>query len=674
MGPGPVGNRVSSLRGQEGSKIHETLTPDLAWLQRQSELTLKRLMPRLESRFRERVDEGEWAAYCGRLQQHFPRLFVRLHHLYGHQYDFFYHLESILGTTTEMWMERPDDLKALDALRVRNPLWYQSNRMVGAVCYVSLFAGTLNGIREKIPYLKELGITYLHLMPLFRTPEGDNDGGYAVSSFRETAPDVGTMEDLARLAAELRQHGISLCLDFIFNHTSDEHEWALKARAGDPEYQAFFHVYPDRVVPDQVERTTRAIFPDEHPGRFTYRPRMRKWVWTTFHSYQWDLNYSNPAVFEAMTAEMLFLANQGVEVLRLDAVAFLWKQLGTSCENLPEAHIVIQACNAIVSIAAPAMVFKSEAIVHPDEVARYINTEECQLSYNPLLMALLWEALATRSVRLLRHSMQKRFAIPAQCSWVNYIRCHDDIGWTFSDEDAAELGMNGHDHRSFLTRFYTGRFQGSFAAGVPFQEDPATGDARVSGTAASLCGLERATEEGNPLYLEHAIRRILMLHGVIMTVGGIPLIYLGDELGQLNDYGYRESPEKDGDSRWVHRPPFHWTDAERRADPDSVCGRLFQGILRLIRIRQDTPAFARGDTEFVDPGNDHVLAWFRQNEDWSVMCLANFSDHPQTLQANRLRHVGLKKTVTDILSGRTIIATSVLEMEPYQFMVLLGVR
>lgn len=620
------------------------------------------------------MDEAQWGGYVRRLRRHFPRLFARLHRLYGHLYDFFYHLEHILGTATTMWLEREDELKGLDALREHNPLWFQSNRMVGGVGYVSLFAGDLNGLRERIPYLKELGITYLHLMPLFRCPEGDNDGGYAISDFRQVDPSLGTMEDLARLARELRQHGISLVLDFVLNHTSDEHEWALKARAGDPEYGDFFYVYPDRQMPDAIERTTRAIFPDEHPGRFTYRPRMKKWVWTTFHSYQWDLNYGNPAVFDAMAGEMLFLANQGIEVLRLDAVAFLWKRVGTSCENLPEAHVLIQAFNALVQIAAPATVFKSEAIVHPDEVAKYISPEECPLSYNPLLMALLWEALATRDVRLLRNSMKKRFPIPAGCAWVNYIRCHDDIGWTFSNEDAAELGISGDDHRRFLTRFYTGRFEGSFAAGVPFQEDPLTGDARVSGTAASLAGLEKALQEDNPLYIDHAVRRLLMLHGVLVTLGGIPLIYLGDEIGQLNDYGYRESPEKDGDSRWVHRPSFTWKEAEERNLPESVRGRLFQGLLRLLRIRKQTPAFSGGDTDFVDPGNDHVFAWFRQSEEWSVMCLANFSEHPQTLAANRLRLVGLKKTVTDLLSGRTIIATNVLELEPYQLMVLLGVR
>jgi amylosucrase len=300
--------------------------------------------------------------------------------------------------------------------------------------------GRPSGLRERIPYLLELGVNYLHLMPLYKVPEGDNDGGYAVSSYRELNPRLGTMEDLAELASELRHHGLSLCMDFVFNHTSDEHDWARKALAGDAEYQSYYRMFPDRSEPDAYERTLVPVFPDEHPGSFTYRNRLKKWVWTSFHNYQWDLNYENPAVFNRMLEEMLFLANQGVEILRMDAVAFVWKRLGTSSQNLPEAHVVLKAFNALVRIAAPAMLFKSEAIVHPDEVRKYISEDECQLSYNPQLMALLWNSLATRKVRILRHAMEKRFSIPAGCSWVNYVRCHDDIGFRLFQRRRERVG------------------------------------------------------------------------------------------------------------------------------------------------------------------------------------------------------------------------------------------
>jgi amylosucrase/maltose alpha-D-glucosyltransferase/alpha-amylase len=640
------------------------------WLQEHSAIALRRLFPRIEKRFQDRTGSVEWEAYTQRITRHFPRLFQRLHTLYGTHYDFYYHLENILASATEIWLARPDELKALDALREADPHWYLSNRMVGAMCYVDLFAGDLAALRARIPYLSELGITYLHLMPVFRVPAGDNDGGYAISSYREVEPRLGSMEDLAALATELRHHGISLVLDFVFNHTSDEHQWAQRALAGDREYQAFYRMFPDRQMPDAFERTMPEVFTEDHPGAFTYRTRIKRWVWTTFHTYQWDLNYENPAVFNHMLEEMLFLANQGVEILRLDAVAFIWKRLGTNSQNLPEAHSIIQAFNAVASIAAPAMVFKSEAIVHPDEVAKYISMEECQLSYNPQLMALLWDALATRDTRILQHAMRHRYLIPAGCCWVNYVRCHDDIGWAFADDDIAAAGFDPKDHRRFLTRFYTGRFEGSFSRGAPFQEDPRTGDARVSGMCASLTGIEKALAEQNDVDLELAIRRTLLIHGVIITMGGIPLIYLGDEIAMLNDYEYDRDPAKTGDSRWLHRTQFDWERAEQRRDPDSVPGRVYQGLLRLIQLRGQSPAFSRGDTEFVETGNKHVFGFFRTNEQNVAFVLANFSEQEQHLEARRLRQMGMRKTMVDMHAGRVITATQELRMEPYQLLVL----
>jgi amylosucrase len=643
---------------------------NIAWFRKESDTSLRRLLPRLEARYAAAADASEWQAFVQRLGVHFPRLFDCLRQLYGGQYDFFYHLESILGSAAEMWLVRPAELKALDALRETDPHWYQSHRMVGAMCYVDLFAGTLAGLRERIPYLKELGINYLHLMPVFKVPQGDNDGGYAVSSYREVNPVLGTMADLAEVASELRHHGISLCLDFVFNHTSDEHEWARRALDGDTEYQDYYHMFPNRELPDAYERALIPVFPDEHPGAFTYRNRLRKWVWTTFHNYQWDLNYANPAVFNRMLEELLFLANQGVEVLRLDAVAFVWKELGTTCQNLPQAHTVIQAFNALVRIAAPAMVFKSEAIVHPDEVHKYISEEECQLSYNPQLMALLWNSLATREVRILRHAMQRRFAIPAGCVWVNYVRCHDDIGWAFSDDDVTAVGMDPRAHRRFLSQFFTGQFPGSFARGMPFQVNPVTGDARVSGTCASLAGVEKGEQNKDEMEIDYAVRKILLVHGVIMTIGGIPLFYLGDEIGALNDYGYENDPDNIGDTRWLHRAPFDWARAELRRDASSVPGRIYQGLLRLSQIRQQNLAFTRTETEIVETGNDHVFGYFCTHGEHSVLVLANFSDITQHLEARRLRLLGLRKSVVDLVTGKTIVAAHELTIEPYAFMIL----
>lgn len=637
----------------------------------QCKVSLDRLKQRLHSRFPEESRTTEWEGFEYRLEEEFPRLFRHLIELYGHHFDFFYHLEKLLEIMAAKWLERLPELKSTDGLRESDPAWFQSGRLVGAMAYVDLFAGDLKGLREKIPYLQDLGITYLHLMPLYQTPDGDDDGGYAVSSYRDVDPGLGSMGELGELAAELRQHGISLVLDFVFNHTSDEHEWACRAKEGDEICQGYYLMFDSRKEPDEYEKYLRSIFPDEHPGCFTYLSRPRKWVWTTFHTYQWDLNYRNPEVFNAMVEEMLFLANVGVEVLRMDAVPFVWKQKGTSCENLPEAHRLIESFNIIARIVAPSMVFKSEAIVAPDEIKSYLSADQCQLSYNPLLMALLWESLATRGAKLLRHSMQKRFVIDPGCAWVNYVRSHDDIGWGFDDLDAEDIGINPWDHRQFLTDFFIGRHRTSFSRGEPFQENPATGDARVCGTTASLCGLEKAIEENDAEEIELALRRILLIHGVTFTIGGIPLIYLGDEIGMLNDPGYREDPEKDGDARWLHRPRFDWDRADIRNDPDTTEHILYGGLRKLNQMRHNNEALARGETEIVDPGNDHVFAYFRSTARQTVLCLANFSDQPQILSAPRLRQLGLRKALLDIVAGQTIVATKQLEIEPLQFMVLL---
>ena len=622
--------------------------------------SLTRLRPRLQALFTT-ADDTLWQTFDARLTAHFPALFDLLLGIYGAQYDFFYWLEAILTTAAQQFIARPASLRALD--NSRSATWFQQQRLVGGVCYVDRYAGTLAGIRERIPYFQELGLTYLHLMPLFRCPSERNDGGYAVSSFREVNPALGTMAELRQLADELRTDGISLALDLVFNHTSDEHEWALKARAGDPDYQDYYLMFPDRSLPDQYERTLREIFPEQAPGNFTWVAGLDKWVWTTFNHFQWDLNYANPAVFNEMLGQLLFLANQGVEVLRLDAVAFIWKQMGTGCENLPQAHALIAAYNVLLRITAPAVIFKSEAIVHPDEVAKYIG-RECQISYHPTLMVLLWEALATRKTELLALTMARRFALPPGTAWVNYIRVHDDIGWSFADEDAAILHINGFAHRTFLNQFYTGRFPGSFARGLPFNYNPQTGDMRISGTAASLVGLESAIAAADAVQIELAIRRLLLIQGLTIAAQGIPLLYLNDELGALNDYGYQHDPASANDSRWVHRPCFDPALWAQRTDPQTVAGRIYQPIQHMIAVRTAHPTFsAAGKTRWSDAGNPHVLAIEQSHAGERVVILANFSEVEQEIERRYLP--ADEATCTDLLSGEALALVDTLRLPPY---------
>jgi amylosucrase len=496
-------------------------------------------------------------------------------------------------------------------------------------------------VQARIPYFRELGLTYLHLMPLFAAPADNSDGGYAVSSYREVNPALGTMEQLASLAAELRDNGIALVLDFILNHTSNEHQWAQRALAGDPTFEDYYWVFPDRTMPDQYEQHVREIFPDDHPGSFVPMPDdSGRWVWATFHTFQWDLNYANPAVLAAMVGEMLFLANQGVDILRMDAVAFIWKRLGTACENLPEAHVLIQLFTAALRVAAPAVMFKSEAIVHPDQVVEYISVDKCRISYNPLQMALIWNSLATRDGRMLQQALDRRHTLPAGTAWVNYVRSHDDIGWTFADEDAAELGIDGFDHRRFLNSFFVNRFAGSFARGIPFQDNPKTGDCRISGTTASLAGVEA----GDP----GAIDRILLAHSIVLSTGGIPLIYLGDEVGQLNDPHWADDPSQADDSRWAHRPHYPAELYAQRTDPTTTAGRLYAGLQHLITVRRATPEFAGNTLIGFDAKNPHIIGYQRPGPRGPVVCFVNVADDPQTIDPLTLS--GLPGVMTDLLT------------------------
>ncbi|MFC1233355.1 alpha-amylase family protein [Vibrio sp. F74] len=596
----------------------------------------------------------EEKVFLERLERHFPELVSKLHLLYSDHYDFFFHLQNLVNGLASAFASRKPKLKMRDEQRLLDPTWYRSEKMLGMALYVDLFAGDLKKLKRKLPYFQSLGVNYVHLMPLYQSPKGDSDGGYAVSDYRKVDSALGSEKDLQDLSDAFSEAGISLVLDFVFNHTSNEHEWAKKALTGDPEFADFYHFFDDKKEVDEYNQTCREIFPTVRRGSFTFLEQPNKWVWTTFNRFQWDLNYSNPAVFNAIADEMLFLANIGCEGLRLDALAFIWKEKWTQCENLPKAHTLIQAFNLCLQIVAPAVQFKSEAIVHPDEVAKYIDKNECQLSYNPLMMALMWESLATRETKLLTASLKKSFEISPDCAWVNYIRCHDDIGWTFDDDVASQLGINGFDHRRFLNRFYTGRFDGSFAKGVPFQENPTTGDCRVCGSLASLAGLEKAVISGDTQELDFAIKRILLLNSISLSIGGIPLIYQGDEIGVLNDHTYLDDEFKKDDSRWVNRPAITAEIVNLAKHATSPQGIINRQLSQMIAIRQSESVFGEASTQILETYRSHLFAYSREHKNGEkLLAICNFSEHPQSIPSS-ICDLLQANQVFDLLTGNDI--------------------
>ncbi|WP_026298930.1 alpha-amylase family protein [Deinococcus aquatilis] len=605
-------------------------------------------------------DDRDAETFLLRLERYGTDLEGSLRAVYGDAADAL--MTELLEVLIHAHHTRAPDLKRLDEARLLRPDWLQAPEMIGYVAYTDRFAGNLRGVAGRLDYLEGLGVKYLHLMPLLKPREGENDGGYAVQDYRAVRPDLGTMDDLSALASQLRERGMSLVLDLVLNHVAREHEWAEKARAGDPVYRDYFHIYPDRTQPDAYERTLPEVFPDFAPGNFTWDTEAGEdgaggWVWTTFNSYQWDLNWGNPAVFREFADLILHLANRGVEVFRLDAIAFIWKRLGTASQNQPEVHHLTRALRAAIRIVAPAVAFKAEAIVAPNELIHYLGTRDhhgkvSDMAYQNSLMVQIWSSLASRDTRLFETALLAFPPKPTNTTWGMYVRCHDDIGWAISDEDAGRAGLSGPGHRHFLSDFYSGEHPGSFARGLVFQYNPATGDRRISGSAASLAGLEAALDAGNAEWTDHAVRRLLLAHAVTLGFGGVPLLYMGDELALLNDYTFEADPAHAADNRWVHRPKMDWALAEGvQADPTTPAAQVNAGLRALIAARQRTPHLHASIEARAIPSPDSRVLLLRRDHPLGVMlCVYNFSEHEVAFPTYLLRDQ-LGEHATDAVAG-----------------------
>ena len=534
----------------------------------------------------------------------------------------------------DAYTARPEALKLMDRAREAHGDWYKGHDLVGMLMYVNAFAGTLQGVREKLGYIEDCGVNYLHLMPLLESPKGRSDGGYAVSDFRKVQPELGTMEDLYALAMDCHERGIAVCLDFVMNHTSEDHEWAKRARAGERDYQDRYFFYEGWDIPNAYEQTVPQVFPTTAPGNFTWCEEAHKVVMTTFYPYQWDLNYANPAVFQDMTDNMLNLCNHGVDVIRLDAVPYIWKALGTNCRNLPQVHTLVRMMRMVCEIVCPGTLLLGEVVMEPSKVVPYFGTvdrPECHMLYNVTTMATLWHTVATGDVRLLQHQMGQVFALPKEYTFLNYLRCHDDIGWGLDYPYLRQFGQEEVPHKRFLNDYLTGYFPGSTARGELYNDDPRLMDARLCGTTASLCGIESARKAGDQAALDKAVRLDEMLHAFMFTLSGVPVLYSGDEVGRENDYDYHKDPLKWEDSRYLHRGDMDWALAEQRADTATVAGQLFSAIHRMEALRAHYPVFDdEADTWLLDTGNDAVIGVGRYYRGQKLLAVFNFSREKQT--------------------------------------------
>lgn len=584
-------------------------------------------------RFDERYDELKWL-YC---------------ELYNNNMEAFDWLcDSLYG----YYQERNADLKKLDRSRVKNPDWYKQNDLLGMMMYTNAFAGTLKGVKEKLPYVKSCGVNYLHFMPLLESPKGRDDGGYAVADFRKVKPELGTMEDLENLTAECHRQGISCCLDFVMNHTSEDHEWARAARNGDPVARSRYFFYDDWFVPNIYEETVPEVFPTTAPGNFTWINDCNQVVMTTFYPYQWDLNYANPMVFNDMVGNMLYMANRGIDVIRLDAVPYIWKQIGTNCHNLPQVHTLVRMMRIISEIVCPGVLLLGEVVMEPSKVVPYFGTvdkPECHMLYNVTTMASTWNTIATKNVGLLKRQMDQLCALPKDYVFLNYLRCHDDIGWGLDYDWLAQFGIDEVAHKKFLNDYFTGKGYNSDSRGELYNDDPRLGDARLCGTTASLSGLEAGQYEANADKIDQAIACDLMLHGYLLAQSGIPVLYSGDEIGQTNDYTYKNDPDKCADSRYLHRGNFPWDKVENK---DPVAMKIFDALRHMEDIRASHDVFScNANVYTIETGCASVLGIVREYAGHELRAFFNFSNMDQLIWTMPDDQADI---YTDLISGKTL--------------------
>jgi len=610
-----------------------------------------------------------------RLGANFYAIHSLFHLLYGDRPDFKSQMVKLVETLAVRYMERSPHLRMSDLARERDYNWFLSQKWVGMALYCDRFAGDLKGLRTKLPYLQDLGINMVHVMPILDCPPDHSDGGYAVRDYFKVDARYGTTDDVEALAMTLKKRDMLLVLDVVVNHTSNEHEWAQRAQRGEKKYQEYYYLFDDRDMPDTFEETMPEVFPATAPGNFTWDEAMGKWVMTVFNNYQWDLNYRNPAVLVEMIDIMLFWANKGVDILRLDAVAFLWKKIGSTCQNEREAHLLLQLMKGCCQVTAPGVLFIAEAIVAPSEVAKYfgedaISAKECEIAYNATFMSLLWDGVATKNAVLLNQGIKHLPVKLERATWLNYVRCHDDIGLGFDDEDVRRSGYDPAQHRHFLIDYFTGRFSGSVARGLPFSENPKTGDARISGALASLAGLETALESDDPAAIDAAVKTILLLHSLILSFGGIALFYYGDAIGTLNSLEYLAEPSERDDNRWVNRSRFDWNKAALRHQSGTVEQRIFNGLKKMITLRKELNAFADFDNrQLLAVDNRHLLVFLRSdmhNARNRVLVVSNFHTDAQRLPLGTLRPYGLfqQNVMRDICSGESVTVDNEAVMIP----------
>ena len=522
--------------------------------------------------------------------------------LYNNEFTF----SRLCDNMEKAYSKRSADLKKLDKVREEDKQWYKSPDMVGTMIYADDFADTLSGVQKKLGFVQKLNINMLHLMPFLDSPKAASDNGKAVSNYKKIRSDLGKMEDLKSLAQACHRKNICICSDFIMNHTSSSHIWAKKAQNGEGEYMSRYFFYDNPDIPNSYDLTVPQVYPATAPGNFTYIPEIDHFVMTTFYPYEWDLNYSNPKVFNEMVNNLLFLANQGIDMFKLKDISYIWKEIGTNCRNLKQVHTIIRMLRIITEVVCPGVLLMGDAEGSLEDIVSYFGTEdkpECHLVIDKDASDTIWHTMATGNCKLIKRRLDKVNTVSKDNIFVNYLRSFDPIDWRLDYDILKEDEIDPAAHRKYLNDFFTGKITEGIAYGEIVNDDPIVMEDKLEGSVMALCGLKTVSASLDDSSIETAIRKIILLYAYLMMEAGIP---------------------------WVHC-------ADIKTDPktNSIRGRLFNELCKLESLRQNERVFNfYADKWTLDTWDEGTLAMGRYFEGQKVIAVFNFTEYDRVAWVN----------------------------------------
>lgn len=570
--------------------------------------------------------KGDWESlYVQRYNRHIDELKWLYMELYSNESM----LSELCYQIHNFFIERDEGLKNRDVTRENNPDWYRKSKMTGMALYIDHFADTIKGVEQSIEHLQKCNINYVHFMPFFETTRYRTDDQYAITDFRKTMEKIGKIEDLCHLTKLCHEKSINVSVDFIMNRTSNEHEWAKKAMHGDVEY-------------------------------------MNRYVTKTDHSYEWDLNYKNPRVLNEMMYNYMFIANLGTDLIQINEIEDIWKGESQNCSKVSQIHTIARIMRIISEIVCPGVLLLGNVKNDMKNAITYFGEDEkpeFHMVYQKTFMNEVWNSVATRNVKLLQTKLDVINKYPKEYVFVNYLRNHEKLNWNLDyDFLYKNQKINQKMHREYLNEYFLGRTGYSNSRGEVENNSDNSEKICFCGTTASMCGLEKAIDENNKKEINQAIKLEIMLYAYLFIQSGIPVIYSGDEIGQMNDYSYKENRDKMRDIQNVCRGKFDWSKAVKVVDEYSIEGKIMRGLNKIQVVKNRENTFCQiADVRVVDTKNNSVICIAREFAGEKILGIFNFSEHEKIVNIDEEEGI-----YEDLLSGKKM-KVKCLQMQGYDF-------